>query len=226
MLIIDKILLKLITKLIRSLKAVYSTYTADTVDIVYSKVDRIIIGFIDDVLKVAPDIVDKDLKLLNRKLLNLPLKFDRTVIEQITNKNSIFKDYGTTMSKLERDKIRRLVLSGQYNKLTDRELQRQLIEDAGLTKRKALLIARTEQQSLTSSVQHIYFNMPEVKDEYDLTWDSVLDSNTRESHAIMNGRVADEYGYFESPWGRIRGPESIPAHDHYNCRCRLVLKKK
>ena len=53
-------------------------------------------------------------------------------------------------------------------------------------------------------------------------WDATLDKATRPDHGAMDGQVANEEGYFDTPVGLQRGPmQSGYAWWDISCRCRV-----
>jgi hypothetical protein len=64
--------------------------------------------------------------------------------------------------------------------------------------------------------------------EIDPTWNSTLDDKVRDTHAAMDGQIADAEGYFHSPaGGRAKYPGGFGiAKEDCNCRCALVARPK
>lgn len=91
---------------------------------------------------------------------------------------------------------------------------------------KALRIARTETHRVTSTARQIAFERTEQAAEtlnlkVRKVWISAIDNRTRDSHLTMNGKLADQQGYYTLPSGvRTLGPglSGIPEED-INCRC-------
>jgi SPP1 gp7 family putative phage head morphogenesis protein len=89
-----------------------------------------------------------------------------------------------------------------------------------VSKNRARVIARQETARLQTAAKSIYFNNTKVKKEYDKVW--VSRSDARPSHLYMNNQKADKDGWFTTQDGvKTQGPPL-----GFNCRCRVILKKK
>lgn len=173
------------------------------------------------------EIVDKKISSLI-KSYNIPIKYNKDLLSKV-NANSIFsgyfdKSYSDLYTKSEIDKIKRTILRAKYSNMDEKELRNILKADFRMTEKRAQIIARGEMQRLDLAAAEIYYGQPEVKDEYDLIWETAGDEKVRENHQAYDGKVADSEGFFDGPNGKIRSPADLP--NPWNCRCKLVFRKK
>lgn len=164
-------------------------------------------------------------------ILNVPLKYNRQVLENINKlpfgaNQSIFTgyfdvEYAEKFQKKELDRLKRTLLRVTYNNADERVLRDKLISDLGLTKRRAQLLARGETKRLRESTKVLYYQDPGVKQEYELVWVAKNDSRVRPEHLRMDGKTAEENGYFISPdFGEVLPPME------YGCRCSTFFRKR
>jgi hypothetical protein len=179
-------LLSIISKFIAAYKKLISKFTVDKEAEILLLVQELSDNMIQDIITSAPSIVEDSLKELSKKYLDLPLKYNKQVMEDIYSQYSIFKGYNPgDFGKSDITRMKNIILQGKYNNLTDQEIRDQLLKNVDITKKKALLIARSETQSIESSAKHIYFRNPEVADKYELVWVSKTDSEVRPAHERM-----------------------------------------
>ena len=96
----------------------------------------------------------------------------------------------------------------------------------GNVNKNTLRIARTEAHKVQSIAQQDSFDYAESKGvEGKKVWVATLDSRTRPDHQEMDGKEADEDGYFTFPDGvRTTGPGlSGEPHQDIQCRCSLLF---
>jgi len=173
------------------------------------------------------NIVDKNISNLIKRY-NVPVKYDRYLLDRVNGK-SIFSGYFDEAyydlySKSEIDKIKRTILRAKYSNMNEKELRTILKADFRMTEKRAQIIARGELQRLDIAAAEIYYEQPEVKQGYDLVWETAGDDRVRENHKAYDGKKADKDGYFNGPNGKIKGPQDLP--NPWNCRCRLIFVKK
>lgn len=214
-----KIFRDIISKFISSVSKLISNYSFGAEELLYRSVDQLAQNMIQEIVLTAPNIMSRE---LSKYSISLPLKYNRQVIENIYSQISIFKNGSVGYSRSDIDRMRKIILTDKYNGLSTSEIQQHLQDSLDITKRKALLVARAESQNLDSSIKEIYFK--EVKKDYDLVWSAFDDA--RPDHKKMDDKKANPDGYFDSPWGLIKGPQEIPQQYRWNCRCKLVLVKK
>jgi hypothetical protein len=217
--VVYKIFRDIISKFISSISKLIKNYSFGAEEELYRSVDRLTQGMIAEIVESAPNIMARE---LSKYSINLPLKYNRQVIDNIYSQISIFKKGSSIYSKADIDRMRKIILTDKYNGLNTSEIQQHLQDSLDISKRRALLVARAESQNLDSSIKEIYFK--EVKQDYDLVWSAYDDA--REDHKKMDNKKANEDGYFESPWGLIKGPQEIPQQYRWNCRCSIKLIKK
>jgi len=223
----DTLLLQIIADFLKKLKSIYMYADFSDEALIYEQVTSLSVNLVNQIKEKAPTIISEELKTLTVKYLDLPLKYDRAVIDNIYSQYSIFKNYNpSNYARAEITRMKNVILQGTYNKITDKELRDNLIKTLDMSKKRALLLARAEKQSIDSSAKHIFYKNKEVLNQYNLIWDSTIDGATRPDHREMNGAKANLNGLFTTPWGVISGPESIPYPSRYNCRCKLRLSKK
>jgi hypothetical protein len=123
------------------------------------------------------------------------------------------------LTDIERSIVQGMVQGESYPKMAQRVA-------AVVDKKKweAERIAHTEAHRLSVEAQKAaYDRAAEMGIEVQQIWDATLDDRTRETHAAMDGEVADENGMFHTPWGLVSGPGiEGPPEEVINCRCRLV----
>ena len=159
------------------------------------------------------------------KKWDLDLKYNKDVLTKFNDQYSIFQGYYDTkyrdmFSRREIDALKRRILTAKYSGLPESEALDLVKSTTNITTNRARLLYRYEKAQLDSTVHQIYFE-DGLKNEYDKVWISRSDSATRMEHKAMNGKVADEDGYFDSPKGKILGPPL-----DYNCRCTVEFVKK
>jgi uncharacterized protein with gpF-like domain len=195
--------------------------------IILDQVKRISTTFVADIIANSPLLIEEKLKAFNLNQ-NLPLKYDKEVINNIYNEFSIFKGYDPgNYGKKEMDRMKRVILTAKYDGVDDVELRKRLIAEFDISTKRAILIARAETQSLDSSVMEIYSKNAEVLKKFKLVWISKHDKAVRPDHESCDGLIADAQGMFHtSAWGAIRGPSDIPQKYRWNCRCSIKLVPK
>lgn len=104
------------------------------------------------------------------------------------------------------------------------DIAREIADEAGVAQRRAMTLVRTEGGRLRTQADLIG-----QKEAHDLgikltkRWVSTLDSKTRSTHQVLDGKVIGIDEDFVSNGHRAKGPRlfNVAAED-INCRCRLV----
>lgn len=184
-----------------------------------------------DGLRESNKVISSEIaRLVN--VTDVPFKYNKEVIDDIAkrvNTKSVFtgyydEAYKDLFSKREIDALKRAILSGKYNNLTDTQIADKIQNVVNITKNRALTTARMETQRLEGSVQDLYYQQANVKNLYYKVY-KIADSNARPTHRALNNQIANDEGYFTNVNGvKFRFP---PEPDSpYGCRCRseLVLR--
>ena len=106
------------------------------------------------------------------------------------------------------------------------EITRNINKRTALTADKTQRIVQTEahrvqNQGINDAYQRTLQSADRLGMNIKKIWVATLDSKTRDQHADMDGRAADEEGVFELPdgsTGEAPGMIGLPEHD-INCRC-------
>lgn len=173
-------------------------------------------------------VVDQEVAMLADEF-QVPWKYDRSVIDEIQDV-SIFdgyydRKYQGVYTKREIDNLKKTILRGKYNGWDEDTLMNEVRKTIKVTGNRSRLLARTETQRLHETTQMIYYRQPEVQNSYKRVWFALSDA--RPSHRRMDGRVAGEDGYFNSPdVGKVVGPGSGPKDFAIGCRCQTRLIKR
>lgn len=170
-------------------------------------------------------LVDKEVAVIS-DALKVPFRYNRDVID-LVNERSVFRGFADDLYKErftrgEVDRIKKVLLSGTYNQTDEKLIRDELQKKFNLTKKRAQLLARSETKRLRETTKSVYYAQEEVQKQYELVWDAMDDGAVRPSHAAMDGKVADENGYFDSAdFGRVPAPPL-----EFNCRCTTFFRKK
>jgi hypothetical protein len=130
---------------------------------------------------------------------------------------------------LGRERIRRTIAQGLVRGDSFPRMAREIRAAINGQFSDAVRIVRTEgMRAATMGAQELYDHAEDRGIEGVEVWVATLDDRTRDSHADMDGREADDDGMFTLPSGlRTEGPQQSgdPAED-INCRCRVVYRIK
>lgn len=132
--------------------------------------------------------------------------------------------FGSDAANILRDSIER---GWSINRIA-KELRAQTGDpDSAWAKTRAKNIARTETGHMMNSGHSA--GIDQVNDElgediFGKEWLSVLGSTTRESHAAMNGQIADKDGMFDLEGYLVPWPSHIdlPPSLRCNCQCSII----
>lgn len=104
------------------------------------------------------------------------------------------------------------------------EIAKQIAEEAGVAQRRAMTLARTEGGRLRTQADLIgQREASSMGIKLTKRWVSTLDSKTRSTHQVLDGKTIGIDEEFVSNGHRAQGPRLFnePSQD-INCRCRLV----
>lgn len=138
--------------------------------------------------------------------------------------NVPLKDF---IKKIGSDTYEKLKVILGTNMATGASLQnasKQIKDLLGVSYRKALTISRTEGLRASSKAQ-LEVTEQAIDKGLDIQkrWMSTLDMKTRESHAHLDGQLADKDGYFHSGIFQAQAPRMFGVgHLDINCRCTYV----
>jgi len=141
--------------------------------------------------------------------------------------NPLDKIARNTLTQTTREGIRRSIAQGVVQGQSYPDMARSIKKVYESSAKKALVIARTEGQRAMAEGQRDILNKSQSMGiQIRLFWDAYMDSRTRDNHAFMNGREAEEHNgelmfYYEPTGQWVTGPmdPSLPAEDVINCRC-------
>lgn len=173
-------------------------------------------------------VVDQEVALLADQF-QVPWKYNKDVIDEIRDV-SVFqgyydRKYQGVYTRREIDNLKKTILRGKYNDWSEDMLKNEIDKTIKTTGNRARLLARTETQRLHETTQMVYYRQEDVQRMYKRVWFALSDA--RPSHQRMDGREANENGYFLSPdVGKVIGPGSGPKDFAIGCRCRTELIKR
>jgi len=150
----------------------------------------------------------------------------KKAVESVAS-NPLDKIARNTLAQTTREGIRRSLVQGVMQGQSYPDMAKSLKKVYEVSAKKALVIARTEgQRAMAEGQRDIMDKAQSMGIKIRLFWDAYLDSRTRDNHAFMNGREAEEHNgelmfYYEPTGQWVTGPmdSSLPASEIVNCRC-------
>ena len=145
------------------------------------------------------------------------------LLENPIDKMKLPKVLGQHRSEIVRE-IQKTITQGAIKGEPYEKTAQEISKKVGISANKARKVVRTENgrsRSLASLETDKQLNKMGVK--FDKYWLATLDTRTRVSHAALDGRKADEYGYFHSRGHKAKGPRLFGvASEDINCRCTVI----
>lgn len=160
-------------------------------------ISKRLINKVDDIIK----------KIVNKKVAG------KTMTERLTrNKNDVIKE------------ARKIINKMTFEGKSIDEIAKKLRDALNIDKNRSLLIARTEahriqEESSWQGREAVRQSGIEFKDK----WLATLDARTRDTHQRLDGKYADEDGYFYSEGRRAKYPGGFGvAKEDIRCRCTVI----
>ena len=120
--------------------------------------------------------------------------------------------------------VRRALADGLALGKSYPQMVKDLKKATNATYAQAIRILRTEgQDAQNAGADATYAKADDLGIDGRKVWDATLDGDTRSSHQTMDGKKADEDGFFHLGGVSITHPASgdLPASERINCRCRI-----
>jgi SPP1 gp7 family putative phage head morphogenesis protein len=122
--------------------------------------------------------------------------------------------------KIQQEISEGLIAGESYAKMAKR-----LRERLDIDKRKSQLIARTEAGRAQTVAKEASFQQAKKYVDVEKVWDASLDGRTRKTHSRLDGKKADEEGYFHLGRAKAKGPRLFGiAKEDINCRCAIRMQ--
>lgn len=145
------------------------------------------------------------------------------LLENPIDKMKLPKVLGQHRSEIVRE-IQKTITQGAVKGESYEKTAQEISKKVGISANKARKVVRTENgrsRSLASLETDKQLKKMGVK--FDKYWLATLDTRTRVSHATLDGRKADEHGYFHSRGHKAKGPRLFGvASEDINCRCTVI----
>lgn len=172
--------------------------------------------------------VQKELVTLSN-FYKVPFKFNKDLFNAISG-NSLFSSdtsWTNAYTKKEINRLKSVVAKSLYEGKTEAELRAILTQDLKYNARAAQLIARTERNRCLNTAVSMYYNQLDPN-KYVKVWHTNMDGHERPEHASMNGKQADQWGYFQTTWGESMSEPGSGSNVkmNINCRCRSEIVEK
>ena len=172
-------------------------------------------------------LVEKELLSISNAY-KVPYKFNKDVFNMIAGKSLFSADTTWTNAYTAKqiNRLKRVVVKSLYEGKTEAELKDILTSQLKYSTKSAQLIARTERNRCLNTAVSMYYKEQDPA-EYEKVWVTEGDDRVRDTHAEMDGVVADENGYFSTSWGEyISEPGSgYDVENNINCRCHIEIRK-
>lgn len=191
------------------------------------KVQRKVASGLEDIYTNSYNVLGYALE--NSAQLAWALPPQRAIAEAINNPisgikvtESLNRNRDYIISEINGEITRGLIRGDSYRNMA-RGIKKKL---EGNVNKNTLRIARTEAHKVQTIAQQDSFDYAESKGvEGKKVWVATLDSRTRPDHQEMDGKEADEDGYFTFPDGvKTQGPGlSGEPHQDIQCRCALLF---
>ena len=171
--------------------------------------------------------VEKELVTLSN-YYKVPYKFNKDVFNAISGKSlfSVDTSWTNAYTAKQINRLKSVVTKSIYEGKSEKELKDILTSQLKYNTKSAQLIARTERNRCLNTANSMYFDQLD-HNEYEKVWVTCMDGHEREEHGEMDGEVADEYGFWETPWGEYLS-EPGTGNDvemNINCRCTCIIRK-
>jgi SPP1 gp7 family putative phage head morphogenesis protein len=122
--------------------------------------------------------------------------------------------------KIQQEISEGLIAGESYAKMAKR-----LRERLDIDKRKSQLIARTEAGRAQTIAKEASYQQAKKYVDVEKVWDASLDGRTRKTHSRLDGKKADEEGYFHLGRAKAKGPRLFGiAKEDINCRCAIRMQ--
>ena len=139
------------------------------------------------------------------------------------------KDHAQTYMKQIQTELTQGLIQGEgYGKIAKR-----IVEKTGINASKVIRIVRTEGHRVQSAANQLSYDKTQAAaDRLGLktvkVWIATLDNRTRDSHAEMDGKEANEDGIFNLPSGATTEAPGLSgvAEEDINCRCTTIMQFK
>lgn len=139
------------------------------------------------------------------------------------------KDHAQTYMKQIQSELTQGLIQGEgYGKIAKR-----IVEKTGINASKVIRIVRTEGHRVRSAGSLLAYDKTQsAADRLGLktvkVWIATLDNRTRDSHAEMDGKEANEDGIFSLPSGATTEAPGLSgvAEEDINCRCTTIMQFK
>lgn len=142
-------------------------------------------------------------------------------VEHLTLNKVMERNRAQVVYKIQTEIAEGLMSGESYSQMAKRLRTRLDID-----KRKAQMIARTEAGRAQSiAKEKSYETAAKYSDNLEKVWDASLDSRTRKSHQKLDGKKADEDGYFHLRGAKAKQPRMFGiAKEDINCRCAVRIQ--
>lgn len=213
---------------INNIKAKITTDIADEVNKAYNKLKPSMIARLKKLantnyLRTLFKSEKKSKINISRKLINEVDKIVKTIVNKKIAGKTMLERFTRNKNTLLRDCkkiIKKMTFDGKSIDAIAKELQLKFDID----KNRSLLIARTEAHRIQEESTHKgYQSARRAGVNFKIRWVSTLDMRTRDTHQRLDGKFADEDGYFYSSGGKAQYPGGFGiAKEDCRCRCSTI----
>ena len=134
--------------------------------------------------------------------------------------------------ELDIDKLKRLISTELTRGIAQNqhysEIAKKIHKNAGVTRRKAMVIARTEGHRINEQAREdLREKAKKAGADIVKQWDSTLDSRTRPTHVKLNGQIRELDEFFEVDGKKALKPSHFGiASEDINCRCITLQRAR
>jgi SPP1 gp7 family putative phage head morphogenesis protein len=160
---------------------------------------------------------------ISKKIINEVDKIVKNIVNRKVAGKTIFERFTRNKNTLLRD-CKKIIKKMTFEGKSIDKIAKELRDKFNIDKNKSLLIARTEAHRIQEEATYKgYQGAKRAGVKFRIRWVSTLDSRTRDTHKNLDGKFADEDGYFHSSGGKAKYPGGFGiAKEDIRCRCTSI----